>query len=356
MRSKRKMIAPPCSLLLLVIVFSVDAAKRPSSVAELPKPAAEMAAAAVALRALLTPEQEKRMTFAFDDKERLNWHFIPRQRNGLPLKDMNEDQRKLALALLATGVSKSGYDKAATIMTLEGDLAVMTKDPVKFNPLGYHLSVFGTPGSEGVWAWRFEGHHVAFNMTIAGGTFISGAPAFLGAIPAIVKDGPRKGLRVLGEDEDMGRRLAQSLTAAQRTTAITGEKAPSEVFLAPEGIEKQGLKPFDPAGIGYAALSEAQKAQLKALVVAYANRLRPELAAQDLAKIDAAGWDKVSFSWMGSLEPGQAHYYKVQGDTFIIEYDTANQDANHVHSLWHDLASFLGQDILAEHYQRHHKK
>ena len=102
MRSKRKMIAPPSSLLLLVIVFSVDAANLPSSVAELPKPAAEMAAAAVALRASLTPEQEKRMTFAFDDKERLNWHFIPRQRNGLPLKDMNEDQRKLALALLAT--------------------------------------------------------------------------------------------------------------------------------------------------------------------------------------------------------------------------------------------------------------
>jgi Protein of unknown function (DUF3500) len=356
MRSKRKMIAPPSSLLLLVIVFSVDAAKRSSSVAELPKPAAEMAAAAVALRASLTAEQEKRMTFAFDDKERDNWHFIPRQRNGLPLKDMNEDQRKLALALLATGVSKSGYDKAAAIMTLEEDVAVMAKDPVKFNPLGYHLFVFGNPGSEGVWAWRFEGHHVAFNMTIAGGTFISGAPAFLGAIPAIVKDGPRKGLRVLGEDEDMGRRLAQSLTDGQRTTAITGEKAPSEVFLDPAGIEKQGLRPFAPAGIGYADLNEAQQAQLKALVIAYANRLRAELAAQDLAKIEAAGWDKVSFSWMGSLEPGQAHYYKVQGETFIIEYDTANQDANHVHSLWHDLASFLGQDLLAEHYQRHHRK
>jgi len=326
--------------------------------ADLSKTASEMADAAGAFWKSLAPDQQKKAGFDFKDAERLNWHFIPRDRKGLPIKEMKEDQRKLALALLATGLSKSGYDKATTIMTLESILAEMEGPNRKFprDPELYYFSIFGTPDAKGAWGWRIEGHHVAFNYTIAGGKAVAASPAFLGTNPGLVKDGPRKGLRVLGNDEEMGRKIAQSLTGDQKTAGITTDKAPGEIILTPEGIAKRGLKPLEPAGIAFGKLNEAQQAQLKTLVKEYANRLRGDLAEQDLAKVEAAGWDKVSFAWAGGLEAGQGHYYSVQGPSFIIEYDNTQNNANHVHSVWHDPASHLGQDILKLHYEQEHNK
>lgn len=356
--SKVKSAAMALSVAAGLSLMALVAFTRETRGPDFAKASAEMAEAAAALWKSLAPEQQKVAGFAFDDKERLNWHFIPRDRKGLPIKDMKEEQRKLALALLATGLSKSGYDKATTIMTLESILAEMEGANRRFprDPLLYYFTIFGTPDAKGTWGWRVEGHHVSVNFTIAGGKAIAGAPAFLGTNPGLVKEGPRKGLRVLGNDEEMGRKLAQSLSGDQKAAGITGEKAPADLILSPEGIAKQGLKPFDPAGISHGKLNEAQQAQLKALVKEYAHRLRAELAEQDLGKIDASGWDKVSFSWMGGLEPGQGHYYKVQGPTFILEYDNTQNNANHVHSLWHDPASHFGQDILKRHYEQDHKK
>src|SRR2546423_12008313 len=75
----------------------------------------EMAKAANALLATLTPEQKAKATFSFESDakgERLNWHFIPRERKGLPIKEMTDAQRALARALLKTGLSDDGLKKA----------------------------------------------------------------------------------------------------------------------------------------------------------------------------------------------------------------------------------------------------
>ncbi|HLF94284.1 MAG TPA: DUF3500 domain-containing protein [Planctomycetota bacterium] len=354
---KLKAAAMAFSVAAGVSLMALVAITREPRPVDLSKTSSEMAAAAGAFWKSLAPDQQKKAGFEFKDAERLNWHFIPRERKGLPIKEMKEDQRKLALALLATGLSKSGYDKATTIMTLESILAEMEGPNRRFprDPELYFFSIFGTPDAKGTWAWRVEGHHVALNFTIAAGKAIAGAPAFLGTNPGLVKEGARKGLRVLGNDEEMGRKIAQSLSADQKAVAITVEKAPADIILSPEGVAKRGLKPLEPAGISFAKLNDAQKEQVKALVKEYAQRLRGELAEQDLAKIEGAGWDKVNFAWAGGLEPGQGHYYSVQGPSFIIEYDNTQNNANHVHSVWHDPASHLGEDILKKHYEQEHK-
>src|SRR5215510_8075589 len=67
--------------------------------------AGEMTAAANNFLATLNTEQATKATYALNDNERFNWHFIPRERKGLPLKEMTPEQKHLAHALLSTALS-----------------------------------------------------------------------------------------------------------------------------------------------------------------------------------------------------------------------------------------------------------
>jgi hypothetical protein len=91
------------------------------------------------------------------------------------------------------------------------------------------------------------------------------------------------------------------------------------------------------------------------LVGYYARRLRGELAQQDLAAIEKAGWDKVYFGWAGGTEPGVGHYYRLQGPTFLVEFDNTQNNANHIHTVWRDLTNDWGEDLLKMHYEQEHK-
>ena len=161
----------------------------------------------------LTPEQTEKAVIPFESDERMNWHYIPKERKGLPLKDMTPPQKHLASALLNAGLSQQGYIKATTIMSLEDVLRMIEKDNgVRRNPEGYFFSIFGQPSETGTWGYRVEGHHLSLNFTLKGGKVV-GSPNFLGANPAEVREGPRKGLRVLRAEEDLGRALIAALTA-----------------------------------------------------------------------------------------------------------------------------------------------
>jgi hypothetical protein len=167
-----------------------------------------------------------------------------------------------------------------------------------------------------------------------------------------VKNGPRKGLRVLGNDEEMGRSIVKSMSDEQKAAAVFTKDAPKEIILVP----KEKVRSLEPVGIGWAKLDAKQQEAVWTLIQEYANRLRGELAERDLGKIESAGKDKISFGWAGGLERGEPHYYRVQGPTFIIEYDNVQNGANHVHSVWHDPASNFGEDILRAHHEAEHNK
>jgi hypothetical protein len=313
-----------------------------------------MATAAKAFFDSLTDEQKKTAGYEFKHDERLNWYFVPRARKGLPLGQMDEKQRELAKKLLASGMSAKGNDKVWAIISLEPvlkELEQRARPGAGANRDSglYYWTVFGQPGGKEPWGWRVEGHHVAVNFTIAG-EHAAGAPAFLGSNPADVKDGPRKGERPLGEEEDRGRAFVKSLTPQQQKKAIIAEKAFADIITGNQR-EAKLTKGFE--GLPVSEMSAEQKAALMDLVAVYSNRFRTELAAQDMKRIAVVGVDKIYFAWAGSMEKGQGHYYRIHGPTFLIEYDNVQNNANHIHSVWRDLENDFGGDLLKKHYQEH---
>ncbi|MEK7675957.1 MAG: DUF3500 domain-containing protein [Verrucomicrobiota bacterium] len=312
-------------------------------------PAEDMAEAAANFLAALTPEQQAKATFDLKHEERLNWHFIPRERQGLPFKELTPAQRPLAHGLIATALSQRGYLKVATIMSLEQILLELEqgKGP-KRDPELYYLSIFGQPGAKATWAWRVEGHHLSLNFTVVNGQHVSVTPSFFGSNPGEVRSGPRKGLRVLAAEEDLARQLVQSLSEEQKPVAIYTNTAPSDIITSAD----RKARLLSPDGLALGKMTKPQADQLWNLIREYVYRYRPELADQDLKKITAAGPDKIFFAWAGSVQPGQPHYYRVQGPTFLMEYDNTQNNANHIHAVWRDLQNDFGEDLLRKHYEQ----
>ena len=306
-----------------------------------------MADAAKKFLAKLNGDQARTATFPLKDEERLNWHFIPKDRKGMPFKDMTPAQRQLAMALLKSGLSEKGFGKATNIISLELILQDLEGANRRFprDPDLYYVSVFGKPEEKGTWGWRVEGHHLSVNYTIVGG-HIAGTPSFFGSNPAEVRKGPRKGLRVLAEEEDLAREFMASLDSEQRKAAIYTETAPKDILTE----AKRKVEPLEKAGVSAATLNQQQKDKLLNVIKAYVERNRPDLAEQDLKKINSAGIDKIQFAWAGGMERGQGHYYRVQGPTFLLEYDNTQNDANHIHAVWRDFNGDFGEDLLRKHY------
>ena len=162
-----------------------------------------------------------------------------------------------------------------------------------------------------------------------------------------MRDGPRQGLRVLAAEEDLGRELVKSLTADQQKTAIITNVAPKEIVTS--NLRK--INPLTPAGLTAAQMTAPQRALLERLIKEYLGRVRPEVADADWAKIQKAGFDKIGFAWAGAIEPGEGHYYRVQGPTFLLEYDNTQDHANHIHTVWRAFDNDFGEDLLKEHYE-----
>ena len=312
----------------------------------------DMVEAAQAFLAALPEEKRAKAVFELKDEERFNWHFVPKARKGLSYKEMEPHQRVLANALLSSGLSHKGYFKASTIMSLEQILKETERGggPTR-DPEGYYVSIFGKPESHGYWAWRFEGHHLALNFTIAGHD-VAVTPSFMGTNPGEVREGPRKGLRVLGREEDIARELVKSLNAEQQKVAIYTNKAPSDIIT---GADRKA-RILEPKGIAKARLNEEQQELLVTLIEEYLYRARPEIAAAEMKEVMGAGPEQIHFAWGGSTEPRQGHYYRVQGPTFLLEYDNTQNNANHVHAVWRDLKNDFGEDILRQHYEESHTK
>jgi hypothetical protein len=310
---------------------------------------AQMADAANKFLASLSPEQKAKTVLTFDDANRLDWTYVPRERKGLPLKEMNEAQRKLAHVFLQTGLSAYGYKKVTDIISLEPVLRELEGPNRRFprDETLYFITIYGTPGAKDKWGWRFEGHHVSLNFTIVKGELLNDAPLGLGANPAEVRQGPRNGFRAQANEEDKGRELIQMLDEKQRTTAIFDAKAPTDIFT----LGKLKADPLDPKGIAYSQLNAQQKDKLMKLIDEYLARVPDEIAKLRRDQMKKAGLDSIYFGWAGGLNKGDGHYYRIQSKTFLIEYDDTQNNNNHIHTVWRDFNGDFGKDLLAEHYQ-----
>jgi hypothetical protein len=342
MRSLRGLTRASLVLAGLIMATTLDSASTSNS-------DKEMSDAAAAFLASLSADQRAAARISFGDNERLNWHFIPRQRRGLPLREMNEEQQALVHTLLRTGLSAEGIRKVDDIISLELVLRELGGNPAVRNPELYFVSIFSDPSGSAPWGWRFEGHHLSLNYTIIDGAPVAWAPAFMGADPAEVRTGSRAGLRALGSEEDLARALVRSLDDEQRRQAVVAVQTPRDI------ITGNALKvdPLEPAGISITDLRPQQVDQLVRLIDEYLGRMSDDLAASRRARIEASDLSRIAFAWAGSLEAGKPHYYRIQGPSFLVEYDNTQNNANHIHSVWRDFDGDFGRDLLRDHYHAH---
>jgi len=330
--------------LLLTLAFAA-----PLLADELPASLA-LKTAASAFLASLDDVHLKQAKIPFADEERENWHYTPRDRAGLALKDMNEAQKNAAVGLVTAVLSEKGAYKAAQIISLEAVLASMENDPVKRDQEKYFTAIFGEPGDPKGWGFRVEGHHLSINITVVDNKDISVTPSFMGSNPAEVREGESKGLRPLAAEEDLGRALVTSLLETGKNDVIFDKKAPREILTG----EDRAAKQLTPVGITSAAMTVEQHKALMELITEYTGRYRDDLAEADLKKIRLARKDQLYFGWAGSTKLSEAYYYRIQGPTFLIEAANVQNNANHMHTVWRDLDSDFGRDALKEHVSHDH--
>jgi hypothetical protein len=305
----------------------------------------------------LSAKQKAQAQFSFDQQERYNWHYVPKSRKGISLGELNELQKSAAFNLLHTALSDTGYDKTVAIIQLEAVLREVEGRPSNDDyrdPGKYYFSVFGNPGTESIWGWRLEGHHVSFNFSAKDNKLVSGTPGFLGANPAIVLSGPEKGKQILKDETELGFALLNALDAQQLEKAIISSEAPGEIIT---GASRKAMI-SDTRGILFSELNDAQQKIFLQLLSIYIHRYTTSFAMNMMHEIEDAGLNNLRFAWAGAKQqgPGNPHYYRILGPTIIIEYDNTQNNANHVHTVLRDLKNDFGGDELLEHYKRGHHK
>ena len=320
--------------------------------AAVPPPVPDAAAVRDFLGAL-RPALAAQCVRPFEDADRTSWSYLPGRRVGISIAQMNDAERRAAHAMLRAALSARGYEKTRGVLTLEGILReIEVFGSLRRDPDLYYLTIFGAPSDSAPWGWRFEGHHVSLNFSSATGKLVAATPAFFGAHPARVEKGPTAGLRVLGAEEDLARSLLASLDARQRRSAVISSTAPSDIIFRPG---RQSVPA--PEGLSGGEMTAGQKATLQRLLDEYLGNMREDVARAQRERIEKAGTDAIRFAWAGSDRPGQAHYSRLQGPTFLVEYDNTQDGANHVHSVFRDLQNDFGGDLLRRHYAEsgHHQ-
>jgi uncharacterized protein DUF3500 len=306
-------------------------------------------AAAALLGSLPGPERELAARPFADDAARRWLEYRPLPRPGACIADMSREARKAAHRLLATGLSEHAYAQAMVIIALEEVLDRREGWVKGRHSNNYWVSVYGDPDGADPWGWRFEGHHLSVTMTVAGDE-VSPAPVFLGANPARVSYGAQPVSRPLALEEDLAREILTTMEPAQRTVAVVSEHAPHDIRSGPRPRAEERIEPL---GIAASRLGPGPRELVRRLLVAYLDRLPRQLAAREAARINPG---ELYFAWQGPATPGTRHYYRLQGDDLLIEYDNTTEEGNHQHTVLRRPRSDFGDDVLAVHLTQSHTR
>ncbi len=320
-----------------------------------PQAASEMRCAALALLNSLDANQKSAISFSYYDGERIFWYYPPMNRHGLQLRDMNEEQRKLAYALMASGLTDDSNRKAQLIIDHESVLGPLEQERglITFvrDPLLYAWTIFGDPGNDAEpWGWRVEGHHVSLHYSVWADRVLSMTPFFFGANPAEVPKGPKQGLRILGDSQDIALELMDSLDAGQQSRAIIYDEAPSDIITF--NSSRASLPKEE--GLPATAMSGTQREMLMTLASEYVTRIRSDLAEEKLVALREGGLEKIHLAWGGPVDRARPHYYRLHGGDFVVEYDNRQNGANHIHSVLRDVNNDFAADVMRDHLLMYH--
>lgn len=299
----------------------------------------------------LEENQRSKAMMDFNNLGRERWHYLPTDswyRAGINFKELNQDQKILAHDMLKSYLSKSGYEKVISIIDLENVLAEIENNPVKRDSELYFIAVYGDPEHDATWSWHFEGHHISLHFSVVDGA-VAFTPRFLGANPAIVKSGSKKGLKTLYEEQSLGLQLINALSKDQKEKAIIQETAYIDVAT----MNAMEVGPFVEKGIAMMKLDGTQRVVLMSIIKEYLSSIPEEIAEERMKKIEKEESEHIYFAWTGATELGKAHYYRIQGETFLLEFDNAQNGANHIHTVWREFDGDFGRDLIREHRMNH---
>lgn len=295
--------------------------------------------------------QQAQVLSPFDSADAREFTYLPGPRAGLSLADMGEHQQVLAMRVLEAGLSGTGADTARAVMALEQTLRDLEHAHDKAgwdgrHPHYYWFRLLGLPDAVEPWAFHVGGHHVCLHFTVVG-DHVAGTPQFFGANPAIVPAGPQAGVQTLPQEEHLARHLLASFDPAQQDKAIVSPHAPLDIATRRDPVADIGVVP---RGLRYEHLDTLQRGEFEQLIKHYLDRLHPDLSGTAWRALVDEGLSEVTFAWLGSSTPGAPHYYAITGQSFLLEYDCVQDGANHVHTVWRDVRSDWGIDVLARHH------
>lgn len=288
-----------------------------------------------------------------DDAARTNYVYWPYLRKGLPIDFMTAQQRTLVHDLLNSALSAKGYLSAVQIMQMEKILADAEVTGFPRGTENYTLAFFGTPVQGERWGWRFEGHHLSLNFSVAPGA-VSVTPGFWGASPAEIPTGTLAGFRNLHGSHEAGLALINALDEQQRAVAIEDGNPPFDIVSGNLNRPQEtweDWKQLPPQGIAVNDLSAQQKDLVQRILDEVITMQRPEIAHAYLQQIDV---NELRFVWFGGTTDGEAHYYRLEGPDFFFEYDLVQGNGNHVHAVWRSKQGDFGADLLLQHRAREH--
>jgi hypothetical protein len=298
----------------------------------------------------LSREQRALALLGFDADQRAGWHYTPRRRPGLRLDHLEEHQRSLAWSMMRAALSDVGFDKARSIIILEGILGEVTGRRDFRDPDNYAFVFFGEPQSEHPWGWRFEGHHLSLSFAVVPGHDVAFTPAFYGTNPAVVPAGHRRaGWRVLKSEHELAFELLGLLDQRQLSEALIADRTPGDIITGP-GREKTLT---EPVGLALGKMTREQRSKAVQLIRVYVENIGQRFAELRMREILDDGVENIHFAWAGATGEDRPHYYRLHGPTMIIEYDNTQGGGNHVHSVWHDPGNLFGADLLREHREAH---
>ncbi|MEP7141405.1 MAG: DUF3500 domain-containing protein [Ferruginibacter sp.] len=326
---------------------------------------AEIKQAAISFVNSLDKMQKRTALLAFNDTARIKWNNLPvgiRARAGISVGNMTDTQRHLFHRILSVSLSSQGYLKATSIMHLDNllnrlyDTLYYKKEidsnmydmvrSLLWSPRNYFLAFFGQP-TDSVWAYKVEGHHLSINFTFVNDR-LSVTPFFVGTDPAEYPNTEYAGWRVLGQEEDLGIKLLHLLSPAQQKTATKSTAVPGDIITGAES----GKRLIENWGIPASQMSKEQQAVLQYIIREFVFNLEYEKAVIEYDKIVKAGIGKVYFGWIGSYDESKAHYYVLNGPTFLVEFDNCgfSGTGNHIHAIWREKGNENGEDVLKQHY------
>ena len=305
--------------------------------------AAELLDRVKAFQATLEPDKRKAASFAWDGSEWRGWNYFGATgyiKPGLRLEQMSKPQKDAAWHTLAAVWSPAGVAKAKHVMLLQDILAASGNGTGQRSSERFSLAVFGTPAETGAWGFRCEGHHLTQSVAVRDNRIVSITPTSFSALPNRVKSGPHTGLNTLKDEEGVARRLMADLAPKLQSRARIGESTPYNI-LSYAGRERANTKK---AGLSASELSSAQRDLLWKMVELYSiDHFPTQLSKAQRARIQSGDRQAVHFAWYGPNTPEKAFGYRVIGDGFVIEMASVDAEAQHLHTIYHDLSNVLGR-------------